>query len=201
MKYPQPASSEEREDPAFYMKGAEKAFIEFTNQLFNKNAKGFISESENGKIFSFETYLRETGRPEDEIVGYCKHAKAGNLLEKAASKARSFKIVFEKGFLKGLLVLIAIGFAVSLIVYLVVAALLLVFSVSLWNVKSFFAFTSIGTVLVVVRMFLKPAKKGKNGTSDKQAAPLYVIKYFDNDELTFTKAKSRLFVEGQAGGN
>lgn len=195
MKYPQSAPGEERDDPFFYMKGAEKAFVEFVRQLMQKQSKGFISESEHGKIYSFETYLRENGLSEDETAGYCKYAKAVNLLEKTASKARSFGIVLERGFLKGLLVLIGIGFAVSLIVYLLVATVLLIFGVSLWSMKGFFAFTSIGTVLVVVRMFLKPAKKGKNGESAKQAAPLFVIKYFDNDELTFTKAKSRLFVD------
>jgi hypothetical protein len=195
MKNPQPAPGEDRDDLFFYRKGAEKAFVEFVRQLMQKQAKGFISESEHGKIYSFETYLRENGLSEDEIAGYCKHAKAVNLLEKTASKARSFGFVFERGFLKGLLVLIGIGFAISLIVYLLVATLLLVFSVSLWNMKGFLAFTSIGMVVLVVYMFLKPAKKGKNGGSGKQAAPLYVIKYFDNDELTFTKAKNRLFVE------
>jgi hypothetical protein len=30
---------------------AERAFVEFTTQLYSKNSKGFISESEHGKIF------------------------------------------------------------------------------------------------------------------------------------------------------
>jgi hypothetical protein len=196
MKYPQPAPGEDRDDPFFYVKGSEKAFAEFLRQLHNKQARGFISEGEHGKVFSFETYLRETGHDPKVINGYCKHATAVNLLEKTASKARGFGIIFEKGFFKGLLVIIGIVFSVMLLIYLLGATLLLVFGVSLWNVSDFFYITVIGTVVGLVFIFLKAFIKGKNNNAKgTHAAPPIVVKYFDNDELTFTKAKSRLFVE------
>jgi len=47
MKYPQPATGEDRDDPFLYVKSAEKAFVAFSHQLIGRNAKGFISESEN----------------------------------------------------------------------------------------------------------------------------------------------------------
>ena len=193
MKYPQPAPGEDKNDPFFYKNGAEKAFTEFVKQVFQNQAQGFISEGENGKIFSFETYLRETGHEPGIITGYCQHAKAVNLLEKTARKARKFRIIIGKGSLKALLLLFGIALVSVLLVYLLVASLLLIFNVSLWNGSAFLAFTSIGVVVMLAYLFLKPSKKG--AAKKGKANPLYVIKYFDNDELTFTKAKSRLFVE------
>lgn len=196
MKYPQPAPGEERDDPFFYVKGAEKAFVEFLRQLTGKQARGFISEGEHGKVFSFETYLRETGHEPDVVTGYCKHASVVNLLEKTASKASRLGITFEKGFFKGLLVMAGLMFAAMLLIYLLGATLLLVFGISLWNVSDFLSITLIGTAVGLVYIFSKAFIKGKtNEGKGAQATPLIVVKYFDNDELTFTKAKSRLFVE------
>lgn len=197
MKYPQPVPGEEKNDPLTHKKGAEKAFDVFLKQVFRKQAQGFISEGENGKIFSFETYLRETGHEHDIITGYCRHAKDVNLLERTAGKLRKFGIYFEKGFFKGLLILLGIAFVPVLLVYLLAATLLLIFNVSLWNGSAFIAFTLTGIVVMLGYMFLKPSKKGraKKGKASGQSQPLYVIKYFDNDELVFTKSKGRLFVE------
>jgi hypothetical protein len=197
MKYPQPAPGEDKNDPFFDQKGAEKAFTEFVKQVFQKQAQGFISEGENGQIFSFETYLRETGHESGVIAAYCQHAKDGNLLEITARKARKFRIIFGEGSLKGLLLLLGIVLAPVLLIYLLVATLLLIFNVSLWNGSAFLYFTSIGSVVMLGYLFLKPSKKGKakNGKANTRSKHLYVIKYFDNDELTFTKAKNRLFVE------
>jgi hypothetical protein len=183
MKCPQPAPGEDKNDPFFYQKGAEKVFIEFIKQVFQKQAQGFVSEGENGKIFSFETYLRETGYGPDVITGYCQHAKEVNLLEKTARKARKFGIYVEKGFFKGLLLLLGIAFVPVLLIYLLVATLLLIFNVSLWNGSAFLTFTAIGVVVMWGYLFLKPSKKsrGKKGKANGESKPLYVIKYFDND--------------------
>lgn len=48
-------------------------------------------------------------------------------------------------------------------------------------------------VLFCSIVMLKSNKK-KSATGGSKAS-LFVIKHFDNDELTFAKAKSRLFVE------
>lgn len=193
MKYPQPTSGKDNS----YSKGAEKEFIQFIRQVAQKQAKGFISEGNAEKIFSFETWLRETGHAADIIEGYCEHAKAVNMLEIAARKGRKFSIYFEKGFLKGLLFLIGILLVPVLLAYLLVATLLLIFNVSLWNGSAFLTFTAFGTLAMLVFFILKPSRKRREKKEQGKAKPqlLYVIKYFDNDELTFAKAKSRLFVE------
>ena len=197
MKYPQPDPGEDKKDAFLNAKAAEKAFIQFIRQLAQKQAKGFISEGGEGKIFSFETWLRETGQAAAEITGYCQYAKEANLLEKVAQKGRKFGIYFEKGFFKGLLFLIGILLVPVLLIYLLAATLLLIFNVSLWNGSAFLSFITIGVVLMLIYLFLKPGQKAraKKGQTKAAPQPVYVIKYFDNDELTFAKAKSRLFVE------
>jgi hypothetical protein len=49
-------------------------------------------------------------------------------------------------------------------------------------------------MIIITWMWLKLMRK-KNKPGEHTTTSLFVIKYFDNDELTFTRAKSRLFVE------
>jgi hypothetical protein len=172
---------------------AQAAFSDFTKQLGRKNSKGFMSEGEHGKIFSFESYLREAGQPEDVIAAWCAMASAENFLLKGSKKvSRSVWFSYVKVSFQVLLLAIA----VSLVLYLLVAMLLLIVGVSLWNWKGFIYSVGIGTVLLPAFLITQSRKKKRKakaaGTSERL---LYVIKYFDNDELTFAKAKSRLFVE------
>ena len=196
MKNPQPTPGEDKKEPFIHAKDAETAFTQFVRQLAQKQAKGFISEGEQGKIFSFETWLRENGYTANVIGGYCAHAKSVNMLEMVARKGRKFSIYFEKGFIKGWLFLIGILLVPALLIYLLAATLLLIFDVSLWNGSAFLSFTGIAMVVILGFLLMKPRKnRTKKGQTNATPQPLYVIKYFDNDELVFAKAKSRLFVE------
>lgn len=130
-------------------------------------------------------------------TGICKCAATTNLMEKMAAKIRSSTITFEKGFFKGFMMLAGIVFLVVLFIYMLTAILLLMGHISLWNVRDFLLFTGIGTVVGLGFIFRKALSKGKKNRAaeGRSKVPLAVIKYFDNDELTFAKAKSRLFVE------
>jgi hypothetical protein len=84
----------------------------------------------------------------------------------------------------------------TLLMYILAATLLLIFGVSLWNGSAFLSFTAIGMAVMVAFLILKTRKKKEQKNGGKATPqPLYVIKYFDNDELVFARAKSRLFVE------
>lgn len=187
MKYPQPATGKERDDPFFYRKDAEKAFVAFSSQLFGKDAKGFISESENGKIFSFESYLRELGKPANEIEALCKTAKRVDFMANSKKLKKSAWVFNSKLLLK-----MIPGFILfTTFIYTVLAFVLGLFHVRLFTWKIYFSFVLIvsGIITLYVGYKILRAQNLKAGTS------MFVIKYFDNDELTFTKAKSRLFVE------
>ncbi|OQP46589.1 hypothetical protein [Niastella populi] len=194
MKNPQPTPGEDKKEPFLHAKDAETAFIQFIRQLNQKQAKGFISESGQGKIFSFESWLRENGHMADVIAGYCEYAKTVNMLEMLVRKRRKFSI-FNKEFLKVLLFFTGVLVVPALLIYLLAAMLLPIFGVSLWNGKAFLSFTGIGVVVMFVFFQLKPRKKqAQKGQTDAAPRPLFIIKYFDNEELVFAKAKSRLFV-------
>ena len=187
MKHLQPAPGEERDDPFFYVKSAEKAFVAFSHQLIGKNAKGFISESENVKIFSFESYLRELGIPADEIAALCKAAKRADFMANS-KKLRKSAWVFN---VKTLLTMIPGFILFAIFIYTVLAFLLGLFHVRLFTWKIFFSFVLTFSALITLYMGYNILK----AQNSKAEALKIVIKYFDNDELTFTKAKSRLFVE------
>jgi hypothetical protein len=173
---------------------AEKAFVEFTTQLYGKNSKGFISESEHGKIFSFESYLRETGQSAEVIADWCDMAGKDNFLASVSGKVS--RSLWSSN-IKTAFLLLLLAIALAIVLYLVVATVLLIFGVSLWNGKGFLYSVVIGTVLIPVYLITKSKKKQRKAKEAGAVSerPLFVIKYFDNDDLTFAKAKSRLFVE------
>jgi hypothetical protein len=172
---------------------AEKAFLDFTRQVACKDSKGFISEGEHGKIFSFETYLREAGQPADVIAAWCAMAAKDNFLLKTSEKAkRSAWFTYVKVFFQ----VLALAIAVSLVLYLLVATLLLIVGVSLWNWKGFMYSIAVGTVLLPAYLITQyRKKKRKVKEAGNKEMPLFVIKYSDSDELRFARAKSRLFVK------
>lgn len=191
MKYPQPEPGEDRDDPFFYIKSAEKAFVAFSSQLPGKDAKGFISESENGKIFSFESYLRELGKPADEIEALCKAAKridfkTNSKLVKRGAWAYNIKLLLKM--IPGFILF-------TTFIYTVLAFVLGLFHVRLFTWKIYFSFVLIvsGIITLYVGYKILRAQNLKAGT------PMFVIKYFDNDELTFTKANRRLFKTPESG--
>jgi hypothetical protein len=174
---------------------SQKAFIDFARQLYHQQAKGFISDSEKGKIFSFETYLREMEHPADVISAWCDLAKKYNYLETMAKKLKRYHWPSNIKVLGKMTLWIL---AATICTYVLIAAFLLLFGVSLWHWKTFISFVLAGPVLLLVYLivlYMKALKKrGRGNGKDKQTL-LFIIKYFDNDELTFARAKSRLFVE------
>jgi hypothetical protein len=168
---------------------AEKAFREFVQQIHQKQSKGFISNSEKGEIFSFETYLREVGASSEIIQSYCNHAKAVNaLVSTTINSSRELFWANAKVLAKA-----AMYFTIaSLFFYALVGAFFYTFDISLWNWKAFSLFVFTGPVIMLVGAYVKlntARRKFNTGEIDVR----FIIKYFDNDELTFTKAKSRLF--------
>lgn len=194
MKHPQPAPGEERDDPFFYMKGARSTFLGFIQQVWQKQSLGFVSEGEDGKIFSFETYLRDMKYEPDVIEGYCKYAKEVNLL-KSVSETEFKSLRYKAKGLVGALWVALIILVLALVLYVLSAAVSGIFNVNLWNWRSFLGFTGKAMLVLIAGFILlvKRKKKASAGGGHKQVP--YIIKYFDNDELTFAKAKSRLFAE------
>ena len=168
-------------------KAAELAFSDFLKQVTKSNSKGFISEANGQKIFSFETYLRETGSSEDRIQTYCSHIKS---IEDTAAKSRLYRLIDYRTWIKALLITLVPG----VVLYLLVTAFLWTFGISFLKLVPFILFAlscPFFYSLLYLRQYLQLKKARKSGITRQQ----YIIKYFDNDELTFVKAKSRLFVE------
>lgn len=174
---------------------SQKAFIDFARQLYNQEAKGFISDSEKGKIFSFETYLREMEHPADVIIAWCDLAKKNDYLATMAKKLKRYHWPSNIKVLGNALLWIM---AATICIYVLIAAFLLLFDVSLWHWKTFISFVLAGPVLLLVYLvvlYRKALKKRGPGNDKGKQTLSFIIKYFDNDELTFARAKSRLFVE------
>jgi hypothetical protein len=172
-------------------KDAETAYRQFVEQIM-RHKGGLQSESEHGKIFSFETYLREKNVAATLIQAYCTHIKTSDFVEKYAAESNK-PAKFFRGNFRILLLFFLISWAPGLLLYLPVAAFLSTFGISIWSVKPLLFFALTGPVLVAVLLtihYIRGKREIKAGTE-----PQYVIKYFDNDELTFVKSKSRLFVE------
>jgi hypothetical protein len=171
---------------------AERAFNDFLLQVQYKDPKGLLSTG-NGKIFSFEKFLRDNSFRESVIVAYCNHVKSTNYFEPAAKSMRVKWVIF-KSYLK----LVAIMAVAACVLYLLFATLLLLFSISWWNMKTFLemvgGFTITGTVVALYKLFKDYATRKKEDRKPNPNA-LFIIKYFDNDELTFARSKSRLFRE------
>jgi hypothetical protein len=174
---------------------SEKAFTDFARQLYHQQAKGFISDSEKGKIFSFETYLREMEHPADVITAWCDLAKKNDYLATTAKKLKRYHWPSNIKVLGKMSLWIM---AATICIYVLIAAFLLLFGVSLWHWKTFISFVLTGPVLLLVYLvvlYSKALKKrGRENGKSKQVLSC-IIKYLDNDELTFARAKSRLFVE------
>jgi hypothetical protein len=142
----------------------------------------------------FESYLRETGQPAEVIADWCGMAGKDNFLTSVSGKVS--RSIWSSN-IKTAFMLLLLAIALAIVLYLVVATVLLIFGVSLWNGKGFLYSVGIGTVLIPVYLITKSKKKQRKAKEAGAVSerPLFVIKYFDNDDLTFAKAKSRLFVE------
>src|SRR5688500_17405955 len=142
-------------------KAAELAYLDFVKQITKPTSKGFISEGENGKkIFSFETYLRESGRSEDLIQHYCNHIKTSNYAMTAASKGVIFS--FKMNNIWGVLAVIFLAMIPGILLYLLIAAFLWTFTISFWNWLPFSLFALCGPFLLLVQ-YVKTKQTFKTG--------------------------------------
>lgn len=168
---------------------AEKAYRTFLMQIFKKKPKGLLSESEGGKIYSFESYLRQTGQSEQVIADWCNYVKSTDYARRAGKSLKR-----RGAFVISILKILFWAVIVTSCVYVLVSAFMLLFGVSLWHMRTFISFLVAGPSIMmafIVFAWIKSMKKKHQGYIPN----VPVVKYFDNDELTFTKAKSRLFVE------
>lgn len=182
-----PSVSPANTNTALFEAAAKDAFSEFIRQITKTNAKGLISEGNGQKIFSFETYLRDKGRPEETINGFCSYIKS---IENTAEKDRIFKITDYRVWMRSL------GYTTipGVVLYLLITALLWTFDISFLNWVPFILFALSGPVIFML-LYLSQYLKMKSELRSGKPLEQYIIKYFDNDEVTFVKAKSRLFVE------
>ncbi|WP_207511852.1 hypothetical protein [Longitalea luteola] len=169
-------------------KEAEAAYQQFVNQILSKGG-GLQSESEHGKIFSFETYLKEKGVAADRIQGYCNHIKTSDFVQRSNKRVNIYV-----NNIRVLLMFFLISWVPGILLYLLVAAFLSTFAISIWGYKPVLCFALTGPVLAAI-VLVPQYIRGKKGIKANTNRPQYVIKYFDNDELSFIKSKSRLFVE------
>lgn len=185
MDHPKSVPVNQQADPSV-PSAAEKAFLEFIQQLNQQQSKGFLSENEMGKIFSFETYLKETGQPAPVIAGWCDVAKANNFL--TASPKKIYRMQWRSNarelgkFLSGALI-------IAICLYIIMATGSMPFNVSLWNWSTFIGFIIGGVVLVFLFLawaWVKAMRK-KNTSVENAKNILFVIKYFDSDELTLNR--------------
>ncbi|WP_205508666.1 hypothetical protein [Longitalea arenae] len=173
-------------------KDAETAYRQFIKQIL-RHSGGLQSESEHGKIFSFETYLREKGISAELVSAYCTHLKTSDFAEKFAAETNKPGRIYLNN-IRVLLTFFLISWVPGILLYLLVAAFLFTFAISIWSYKPFLYFALSGPVLaavVLIPQYMRAKKQKRSGTK----SPPYVIRYFDNDELSFAKSKSRLFVE------
>lgn len=166
---------------------AEKACSDFLMQIFKLQPKGLLSESESGKIFSFESYLKETGQSEQVISDWCTYAKSTDYFNQGRKGMKGIR-----AFVTSMGKILFWTVIVTGVVYVLISTFMLLFGVSLWHVSTFISFLIAGPSIVVAFLIFSLVKGSKKHVS---GAAVPIIKYFDNDELTFIRAKSRLFVE------
>ncbi|MBO9200287.1 MULTISPECIES: hypothetical protein [Niastella] len=163
----------------------------FMQQILQASSNGFIGETENGiKIYSFESWLRDTGN-RSFIQEYCTYLKDNDFMATHAVKGAKLHIQNFKVLSKFLLWSLLPG----IFLYLLVAAFLNTFDISFWSWLPAILFGLTGPILVLMMLlpqYIRLMKEKKNG---EYIQPQYVIKYFDNDELTFLKSRNRLFKE------
>ncbi|THU41425.1 hypothetical protein FAM09_04770 [Niastella caeni] len=188
MEYPQSTQSATQNDTAV-KKAAEEAYTEFVQQIAKPQSRGFISESGGRKIFSFETYLRETGISAELIQVYCNHIKTTSFVPKL-SKQVSYLFTVDNT--KALTKVLLYAMMPGICIYLLVAGFLWTFDISLWI--PFLSFTLAGPILLILTMYYK-FHQGKRQNKARKTEPSFFIKHFDDDEFTYMKSKNRLFVE------
>lgn len=172
----------------------EEYWDDFLRQLLKAKPNGLVSESENGvKIYSFESWLRDTGK-QANIQEYCNYIKDSNYMATAAESANGVKIPASQN-VRVLATILTGAMLVGVCLYLLIAAFLATFSISCWNWLAAILFAASGPLLIgatLLLQYLRLKRDLKNGTLMQ---PQYIVKNFDNDEITFLRTKNKLFVE------
>ncbi|OQP50931.1 hypothetical protein A4H97_03655 [Niastella yeongjuensis] len=181
----QPVKQDER-----IKREAEKLFQSFWNGIISRKPVGLLTEMESGqKIFSFESYLRETGKGE-YVEAYCSHIKSADIASDMVTFTNMGWARFKGGLsLLGVLLLILLP---GILLYLLIVAFLATFSISFWGWLPAVLFALTGPVMVAI-LFIPTAKQTRQESRASQKNLQYIIKNFDNDELTFLRTKSKLF--------
>ena len=192
-QFNQPAS---RNYDLLKSKAIEERWDEFLRHLVQAKPHGFVSESENGiKIYSFESWLRDTGK-QSYIQEYCNYIKDSKYMATAAARANGIRLPASQD-LRLLVTFLFWAMFAGGCLYLLIAAFLATFDISFWGWLPAILFTLSGPLVVATALLVQQLrlKRGiKNGTI---MLPQFIIKNFDNDELTFLRNKNKLFVEGK----
>jgi hypothetical protein len=170
---------------------AKSVFSDFLKQIPKPQSKGFISEGNSQKIFSFERYLRETGRSEELIDKYCNFIKAHHAEEAAAEKKSQVFILTDY---RSLVKVLLISMIPGIVLYGLIAAFLWTFEISFLEWKTCILFALSSTFLMALSLsiqYLRLKRNERLGIVQTE----YIIKCFDSDELTYLKNKNKLFVE------
>ena len=172
-------------------KAAKLAFSDFLNQISKPECKGFISEDNNKKIFSFETYLREIGRSEELTYKYCSYIKTAG---REGAVNGNIPTVYRLTDTRFLVKLFLLAMLPGILLYLLLAAFLWTFDIPFLNRVNFILFALSWPVILAPLLILQYVRLKTNkrlGTNHTEN----LIKCFDSDEITSLKNKSRLFVE------
>jgi len=193
MEYPQSVPSAQPDD--VIKKTAELACREFLQQIIKKQPLGLLSNGNNARIFSFETYLREKGMSEEMIQQCCDHVKSTDFLANNYKKSSRWSITAIWAIIKLILFTMCPGVGL----YLFVAAFLWTFEISILKWGAFMLFALSGTIVFATFLFAKNFTEKRKLTT-AGGGPQLIIKFKDSDELTWLKSKNKLFVEGKANG-
>jgi hypothetical protein len=177
-------------------KAIEERWDEFLRQLVQAKPHGFVSESENGiKIYSFESWLRDTGK-QSFIQEYCNYIKDSRYMATAAARINGLALpTFQN--LRLLLTFLFWAMFAGVCLYMLVVAFLATFDISFWAWVPAILFTISGPLVVATALFIQRLRLKREIKSGTIKPPQFIVKNFDNDELTFLRNKSRLFVEGK----
>lgn len=177
-------------------KAIEDLWDEFLRQLVQARPQGFLSESENGiKIYSFESWLRDTGN-QSFIQEYCSYIKESNYMSTAATRINGVRWPGAKN-IKLLATFLFWAMFTGACLYLLIVAFLATFNIAFWGWLPAILFIISGPLVVAMALLLQRIRiRGelKNGSIRQ---PQFIIKNFDNDELTFLRNKNKLFKEGK----
>ena len=189
----QPAS---RDYDLLKSKAIEEHWDEFLRQLVQAKPHGFVSESENGiRIYSFESWLRDTGK-QSFIQEYCSYIKDTNYMATAIARSNGKRLIGSHN-LRLLVTFLFWAMFTGACLYLLIVAFLATFDIAFWGWLPAILFIISGPLVVATALFIQYLRLKRDIKSGTKMKTQYILKNFDNDELTFLRNKNKLFVEGK----